>query len=570
MSFKKKIVSAGIEFASKLGLFRSYRFFYRSSGYTEKELERPLIAVANTYSETTLGHQHLREIGEAVKAGIYLGGGVPLEFNTIGPCGGYAREKTFTTEAMHYDLPQREAIADTVEIQVKNLGPDGLVCIGTCDKSIPGLWLASARLNLPTVFVTGGPSLPGQAGDKETVFPTEVIEKAISSYREGEKGLLEAKKFISGCESCWVLTAGACPEMTTANTVQIATEVMGLCLPESSTIPAVFNERKEVAKITGMVAVNLVKEKKKFSDFVTKEAILDALRVVGAIAGGTNAILHLLTLAREMGIKITLEEVENALNTTPLIGAFRPSGPYTVVDLHGAGGVPGVMKRILHLLTPGRRFVTGEKIKEVAERGLAKEEIIKPADNPVSERSAIYVLKGSLAPEGALARPTVKGALKYLKGPARCFDSQEDAISAILAGEIKKGDVVVLRYQGPRGGPGFVENFQVVLLAGFLGIENIAVITDGRFSGATTGCLYVGYVSPEAQVGGPIALVRDGDVIEVDIEKREVNVLLSQEEMERRRNEWKPPEPRFKKGILVDWFYNASQFHEGATLKRKA
>lgn len=568
MNFKKRLVEAGIEILSKFGIFRSYRFFYRASGFTEEELKRPLIAVANTYMESTLGHMHLKEIGECVKAGIYLAGGLPVEFNTIGPCGGYAREKRFITDAMYYDLPQREAIADSVEVQVKNLAPDGLVCIGTCDKSIPGLWLASARLNLPTVFVTGGPSLPGFIEGENTTFPTEILDMAVSFYRKGEKGIIQLRNFIRECEACWVLTAGSCPEMTTANTVQMATEVMGLCLPGSSTVPAVFNERREIAKISGMLAVRLAREKKRFSDFVTKEAILDALRVTGAVGGGTNGVLHLLTLSRAMGFSLTLDEIEDVMNSTPLIGAFKPSGPHSIFDLHNSGGIPGVLKVLLPLLSKDRLTVSGRTIKEIAEEAKVDSQILKSMEEPVEKRSAIYVLRGNLAPGGALARPTVKGAVKYLRGKAKTFNSQEDAISSIIAGEVKSGEIIVLRYQGPRGGPGFVENFQVALIAMYMGLKDIAVITDGRFSGATFGCLYVGYVSPEAQVGGPIALVRNGDEVEIDVEKRSVNLLISPEEMERRKKEWSPPPPRFTRGVLLDWFQNASQFPEGATLKR--
>lgn len=550
---------------------RAHRFFYKVSGFTDRELKNPIIAIANTSQEAGVGHMHLKQLAEAVKAGVYTAGGTPIEFNTIGPCGGYARDTEFGWATMLYDLPQRDVIADSVEVQMRNYGADGLVCIGTCDKSIPGLWLAAARLNLPTIFLTGGPALPGEYEGECTVFPTDVILGSLKGVLEGEKSLLGMLKDNKEMEGKWLLTCGACPELTTANTVQMATEVMGLCIPGSSTMPGFLTEKIRVAKETGYRIVEMVRQKQRFSDFVTRESIMDAARMIFAVSGGTNGLLHLLSLAKYMNIDIDLNTFDQLSDSTPYLCPIRPAGNYTMIDLHYAGGVFGVLKQLQDYIHTERPVITGETIGKVLQDWrIENQSVIRKIDEAILKRGSILIMKGNLAPRGALCRPAVvKDAMERFEGTARVFNGQHEAIKAVVRKEIKEGEAVVIRFEGPRGGPGFSEDFRVVLLLETLGYRNVAVITDSRFSGVTKGLLYVGYVCPEAYVGGPLAAIRDGDRIKIDLKEKRVDVELSEDEIKRRLMNFKPPEPRIKEGILVDWHLLATQFDEGAMLKRR-
>lgn len=550
---------------------RAHRFFYKVSGFTDRELKNPIIAIANTSQEAGVGHMHLKQLAEAVKAGIYSAGGTPIEFNTIGPCGGYARDTEFGWATMLYDLPQRDVIADSVEVQMRNYGADGLVCIGTCDKSIPGLWLGAARLNLPTIFLTGGPALPGEYDGECTVFPTDVILGSLKGLLDGEKSILEMLKDNKEMEGRWILTCGACPELTTANTVQMATEAMGLSLPGSSTMPGFLTEKIRIAKETGYAIVEMVKKKQKFSDFVRKDSIIDAVRLIFAVSGGTNGLLHLLSLAKYMNIDIDLNTFDSISDATPYICPIRPAGNFTMIDLHYAGGVFGILKRLVDFVHLDRPVVSGERVGEVIERWkIESEAVIRRLNEPIRERGSILVLRGNIAPRGALCRPAVvSNPREKFDGIARVFNGQHEAINAVVRKSIKEGDVIIVRFEGPRGGPGFSEDFRVVLLLETLGYKDVAVITDSRFSGVTKGLLYVGYVCPEAYIGGPLAALKDGDRISIDLKTKTVNVELSDEEIKERLKNFKPPEPRIKEGILVDWHLLATQFDEGAMLKRK-
>lgn len=551
------------------GRLKTYDYFYLSSGFTGRELRRPLIAIVNSPNDFVIGHQPLSALAKYVREGILEAGGTPVEFSTIGPCAGYCKERGFGTETLHYDLPQRDVIADSVEVMLRNLNPDGVVCIGTCDKSIPGLWLGISRFDKPTIFFTGGPAIPGEFGGETVFFPSDLVRKAFERIRSGENPLRVLKELESG-KSKWVLTCGACPEMTTANTTQMCVEAMGLCLPGVSTMPPVFNEKVVLAKETGYAIVQMVKEGMSFRKLVTKEAIEDALRVVFATAGGTNAILHLLALADSLRIPISVEEIDRISSSTPYICSVAPCGKFSVPELHIAGGVYGIMKSIEKLIHKDRLTVSGRRVGEILRESSFDGEIIRSANNPVREGGSIVVLKGNIAPVCAIARPVVEGVYKdEFVGRAKCFDDQERALECVAEGSVKEGDVLIIRYQGPRGGPGYVEDFKIVLLLEILGIRNVAVITDGRFSGATRGALYVGYVCPEAQVGGPIGVVRDGDEVKIDLKNKRVDVLLSDEEINRRMREWKPKPPRFKEGILVEWFKSATQFDRGAVLERR-
>jgi dihydroxy-acid dehydratase len=547
-----------------------HRFFYKASGFTDAELERPLIAIANTMQDAGVGHMHLRQVAEAVKAGVYLAGGTPIEFNTIGPCGGYCQQRGIDDLTMLYDLPQRDAIADSVEVQMRNYGANGLVCIGTCDKSIPGLWLGAARLNLPTLFVTGGPAYPGEFEGKPTVFPTDVMLRCVNAVLSGSMNEDDFQATMSEMEGKWLMSCGACPELTTANTVQMATEIMGLCLPHTSTIPGPDMERVRMAKEAGARIVGLVREGSTFSDYVTERSIADAARIIMATSGGTNGILHLLSLAKFLSLDITIDTFAEISEETPYVCPIRPSGPYTMVDLHRAGGPFAVLKRLYDKAAKDRPTVMGNCIGEILdETRILNEEVIRPLDKCLSPHGGIVVLRGNLAPRGSLSRYTVAGdETQEFRGPCKCYDTQQAAILGILQGEVESGTAVVVRYEGPRGGPGFSENFQVVLILEALGIRDVAVITDSRFSGATVGALYVGYITPEAQMGGPLAAVRDGDIVTISIPKREVNLEVDSEEIEARLRDWTPPAPRVTSGILVDWHLLATQFDEGAMVKR--
>lgn len=558
-----------------LGLFaqvKTHRFFYKASGFTDEELERPLIVIANSMQDAGIGHVHLKALADAIKSGIYLAGGTPVEFNTIGPCGGYCKDGSLDPTLLLYDLPQRDVIADSVEIQVKNLGADGLVMVGTCDKSVPGLWLAGARLNLPTIFYTGGPAEPGTFEGKPTTFPTDIILEGVNRTLSGKMSEEQFQKTMYDMEDKWVTSCGACPELTTANTVQMATEVMGLTLPGMSTVSGgSLMQRTRLAKQTGYAIVKLVQQGKRFKDFVTASAIKDALRLIMAVSASTNGVLHLLALAYTLSLDINLRTVSEISDKTPYLVPVRPSGPFTMIDLHHAGGPMAVLKRIEKDVDTVRPTVTGETIGErLGKTRISNERVILPVEKAISPFGGIVVMHGNIAPNGALARYTiVKQKNRYFTGKAKCFDEEQLAIFAILNGDVQSGDVIVLRYQGPRGGPGFAENFRTVLILGSLGLHDVAVITDSRFSGATTGALYVGYISPEAQTGGPIAIIKDGDEITIDVDKRTVSVKLTDAEIKQRLSLWKPPEAKVKEGVLVQWYLSAEQFETGALLPRK-
>lgn len=553
-----------------LGKMEAHRFFWKASGYIDQDLERPVIAIANSMQDAGVGHAHLRELARHVKESVYAAGGTPIEFNVIAPCAGYSRSRGLDDITMLYDLPQRDNIADAIEIQLRNYGADGLVCIGTCDKIVPGMWLGAARVDLPTIFLLGGPALPGEWLGEETVFPTNVLVKGLNKVLAGEMDEEAFFAELRRMEACWVCGFGACPELTTANTTMISTEAMGLCLPGVSTTPGSDTAKIHQARETGYAVMRLVKERIPFSRIVTREALCDAFRLVMAVSGSTNGILHLLSLAVAMEKEITLDDIQAIGETTPYLAPLRPSGPHSMVAFHRAGGVMALMGELEDLLALDRTTVAGASVGDLVKAGAVSDHrVIRTRADPVLPTGGITVMGGNLAPAGALCRHTAAGCADgEFTGPAVCFDRQADATMGVLTGRVKPGDVMVIRYQGPRGGPGFSENFIVVLLLDALGLNDVAVITDSRFSGATEGALYVGYIAPEAYVGGPLAAVRDGDEISISVRERRVDVKLSDEEIGLRLQDFTPPEPRVTTGVLVDWNRTATQFHEGAMLKR--
>ena len=549
----------------------AHRFFWKASGYIDEDLARPIVAVVNSPQDAGVGHVHLRELSRHVKESIYAAGGTPIEFSVIAPCAGYAKAKSIDDINLLYDLPQRDVIADSIEIQMMNYGADGLVCIGTCDKIVPGMWLGAARLNLPTIFLPGGPAHPGRWRGQETVFPTNVLVRGLNMVLSGEMTEQEFFGELSRMESCWITCAGACPELTTANTTMLATEAMGLCLPGASTTPGADTAKVHEARRTGHAIMRMIADKLTFDRVVTRSAILDAAAAVMAVSGSTNGILHLLTLAVSMNLDIKLDDFQAVGDRTPYLCPLRPSGPHSIVDFGRAGGVMGLMKRLGDRIDPDRPSVSGKTMGELAAAAeIADEEVIRPTDRAIFPTGGIVVMRGNLAPEGALVRHTVVSpAGGEFTGPALCFDTQIDALMGILSGKVKSGDVMVIRYQGPRGGPGFSENFKVVLILDALGLNDVAVITDSRFSGATEGALYAGYICPEAYVGGPLAALRDGDRVTISVKSRRIDVDLSDDEIAQRLAGFVPPRPRITTGVLVDWNLTATQFHEGAMLKRR-
>ncbi|MFB0562289.1 MAG: dihydroxy-acid dehydratase [Candidatus Lokiarchaeia archaeon] len=542
------------------------KWFYKSSGFIDEELERPIIGIVNTWQEATLGHMHLRQVADAVKAGVYLGGGTPIEFNLMGPCTGYSE----ATMNYRFDLPQRDAIADSMEIQLEVLRCRGLVCIATCDKEIPGVWLGAARKDLPTIIITGGPALPGKFRGEETTFPTDCLVPCAYEVISGKMSEEEFWSTTRKMEEEWVSTCGACPEMTTSNTLQMLSEALGLSLPRANTAPAVSMNKIRFAKKTGIQIVKLVEDELNFSKIVTKESVENAVRVLMAVSGGTNGVLHLLALANELNLDVSLDDFDRLSKATKYLCHLRPSGPYTVVDFDNAGGVPALMKELEKDLNLNCITVTGKTLKEnLIEAEILNREVIRPQTNPILDEGGIAVLRGNLAPNGAVSRFTVvKKDIHEFEGPAKVFDTEEEAMLAIASGGIKSGDAVVVRYQGPRGAPGMPDNLVVVFMVSMMGLENVAVVSDGRFSGTTIGALYVGHISPEAYIGGPIAVVENDDVIKISISKRRIEVELTEEEIKDRLASWKPPEPKVKKGVLVSWLETAEQAEKGAVLKR--
>ena len=525
---RSDVVKRGIERAP-------HRSLFKAMGLTDEELERPLIGIANSFNEVIPGHIHLREITEAVKAGVRMAGGTPLEFGTIGICDGIAMNHG----GMRYSLPSRELIADSVETMARAYNFDGLVLVASCDKIIPGMLMAMARLDIPAVFVSGGPMLPGRYNGKyvdiKSVFEAVGAVKA-GKMSEAELHFLE-EVASPGC--------GSCAGMFTANTMNALSEALGVSLTWNGTAPAVYAHRRRIAKKTGMAIVELVRRDIKPSNILTRGAFEDAIAVDMALGGSTNTVLHLMAIAREAGVDLTLDDFDRISEVTPNLVKLSPSGEHYVLDLYEAGGVLGVMKRLseLGLIHGDRMTVNLKTVAELLEEAfVSRPEVIRPVNEPYSERGGLMILHGSLAPEGAVLKVSAISGIETFEGTARVFESEEEATKAILTGKISPGEVVVIRYEGPRGGPGMREMLTPTSAIAGMGLDReVALVTDGRFSGATRG-LSIGHVSPEAAEGGPIALVQDGDTVRIDVGKKRIDLLVDEEELEERRRHWKPIE----------------------------
>ena len=529
----------------KEGIERApHRSLFKALGLTDEEIRRPLIGIANSANDIIPGHIHLDKVVEAVKAGIYMAGGTPFAFGTIGVCDGIAMNH----EGMRYSLVSRELIADSVEIMACAHAFDAMVLVPNCDKIIPGMLMAAARLDIPTVVVSGGPMLAGLYKGKK-VDLVQVFE-AVGSVKAGRMDAGDlAQLEEQACPTC-----GSCAGMFTANSMNCLTESLGMGLPGNGTIPAVFSDRIRLAKQAGVQAMRLFEENITPSQIMTSEAFHNALSVDMALGCSTNTILHLLAIAHERGIRIDLEEVNRISESCPKLCSLSPAGDHHIEDLHTAGGIPSVMKELamLGVLREDAMTVTGrtlgENLSEVRE---ADGDVIRSRNAPLSREGGLAVLFGNLAPEGCVVKQSavVESMLRH-KGPARVFEGEEEATEAILSGKIKTGDVIVIRYEGPKGGPGMREMLTPTSAIAGMGLDaSVALITDGRFSGATRGAA-VGHISPEAMEGGLIAQVQEGDTIEIDIPAKRIHLQVDTDEISRRENAWNPPPPKVSGGVL--------------------
>jgi len=547
----------------KKGLERApHRSLLKALAYTDEEINRPIIGIANSFNEVIPGHNHLKDVVEAVKAGIRMAGGTPMEFNTIGVCDGIAMGH----KGMKYSLISRELIADSVEIMGTAYPFDGLVTVCNCDKIVPGMMMAMLRLNIPGVMISGGPMLAGCV-NKKVIDLISVFEGV--GARNAKKITEEELKQLED-EAC--PGSGSCAGMFTANSMNCLSEALGLSLPGNGTIPAISAKRKRLAKTAGMKVMDLVARDIKPRDIATKKAFLNAMCVEMALGSSTNTVLHLPAIANEAGIKLDLELFNEVSEKTPNLCRISPAGGQHIEDLDKAGGIPAVMAELSKkkLLDLGLKTVTGLTVKENL-HGVKNldPEVIHPIDEPYSPDGGLSILFGTLAPDGAVVKKSaVDEKMRVHEGPARVFDSEEDAMQAIMSGKIKKGDVVVIRYEGPKGGPGMREMLSPTSAIAGVGLDkDVALITDGRFSGGTRGAA-IGHVSPEALEGGPMAIVREGDRIRVDIPGKKLDLLVDKDEVEERFKKWKKPGYKITEGCLYRYAKQVTSASTGAVFRK--
>lgn len=549
--------------AIKKGLERApHRALLKAMGYTDEEINRPLVGIANAHNEIIPGHIHLDKITEAVKAGIRVAGGTPISFGTIGVCDGIAMNH----EGMKYSLASREVIADSIEIMAKAHPFDALVLVPNCDKIVPAMLMAALRVNIPAIMVSGGPMLTGRFRGKDvhlvSVFEGVGRVKANTMTLEALEELEEA-----ACPGC-----GSCAGMFTANSMNCLTEALGLGLPGNGTIPAVSAARFRLAKRAGMAIMNLLEENIRPRDIATRQAFENALAVDMALGCSTNTVLHVPAIAREAGVDLPLDTFNEVSERTPHLCSLIPGGPHSMQQLDEAGGIQAVMRELLNTdagLHQEVLTVTGNTLREnLTSVNVRDAEVIRPVDDPYHEVGGIGVLYGNLAPDGAVVKQSaVAEEMLEHSGPARVFDSEEQAQSAILGGKIKKGDVVVIRYCGPKGGPGMPEMLSPTSAIIGMGLgKSVALLTDGRFSGGTQGAC-IGHVSPEAADGGPIALVKEGDTIVIDIPKKLLQLDVPEEELKKRLNQWHSPQPKITSGYVARYAKHVTSGSTGAVLK---
>ena len=549
--------------AVKVGMQQApHRSLFNALGLTEEELSKPLVGIVSSYNEIVPGHMNIDKIVEAVRVGVAMAGGTPIVFPAIAVCDGIAMGHT----GMKYSLVTRDLIADSTECMAMAHQFDALVMVPNCDKNVPGLLMAAARVNVPTVFVSGGPMLAGRVKGHKTSLSS--MFEAVGSYAAGTMTLDDVREYE--CKTC--PTCGSCSGMYTANSMNCLTEALGMGLRGNGTIPAVYSERIKLAKHAGMKVMELLEKNIRPRDIMTEKAFMNALAVDMALGCSTNSMLHLPAIAHEAGVELNMEIANEVSAKTPNLCHLAPAGPTYMEDLNEAGGVYAVMnelnkKGLLHtdLIT-----ATGKTVGENIEGCVNKDpSVIRPVENPYSETGGIAVLKGNLAPDtGVVKRSAVVPEMMVHEGPARVFDCEEDAIAAIKGGKIVAGDVVVIRYEGPKGGPGMREMLNPTSAIAGMGLgSTVALITDGRFSGASRGAS-IGHVSPEAAVGGPIALVEEGDIIKINIPENKLELAVSDEELEARRAKWQPREPKVTTGYLARYAKMVTSGNRGAILEK--
>lgn len=545
----------------KKGLERApHRSLLRALGFSDDELKAPLIGIANSFNEIIPGHIHLRDIVSAVKAGIRQAGGVPVEFGVIGVCDGLAMNH----EGMKYSLVSRDLIADSIEIMAQAHAFDGLVLVTSCDKITPGMLMAAFRINIPSILIAGGPMLTGEfRGQKVNLISAF---EGVGKVKSGEI----TEEELSELEACACPTCGSCAGMFTANSMNCLTEALGMALPGNGTIPAVYADRIRLAKETGKTIVNLVKKGLTPKKLISENSFRNAISVDMALGCSTNTVLHLMAIAREAKIPLDLKTFDEISRRTPVLAKLIPAGPHSVQELHQAGGIPAVMKELskLGLIDTSALTVSGKKLGDILSKAENRNpEVLRPVERPYSPEGGIAILYGNLAPEGAVVKTSaVLPEMMKHTGPARVFNSEEEAYTAILSGKIKAGDVVVIRYEGPKGGPGMREMLSPTSAIIGMGLgRSVALLTDGRFSGGTQGAC-IGHISPEAAEGGPIALVEEGDLIEIDIPERRLELKVSKEELLRRKKNWRAPKKKLK-GVLKKYQSLVNSASSGAILE---
>lgn len=539
------------------------RTVFKAMGFSDDDLSRPIIGIANSWNELAPGHINLRQIAEHVRKGIHRAGGTVAEFGVIGPCDGTAQGH----KGMHYILPARDLIANDIEIMAEAHQLDGLVLLGSCDKIVPGMLMAAARLSIPTIFLNGGPMLGGVEFDnRKSDFTT--LDEALGMVKSGR---IEPAAHAELEDICGP-TCGSCSFFGTANTMCCLAEAMGMALPGAALIPAVYAERLRIAESTGKAIIDLVKQNT--PTIITRESLRNAIRVLMATGGSTNAVLHLSAIAAEIDIdpKTMMDYYDELSETTPMIATVNPASQYDMEDFYRAGGIPQVMKEIVPLLHTSCMTVSGktmgENLANYRSRYGVNRNVIKTMEDPFAGSKGLAILRGNLAPNTAITKPAaIDPAMWTFTGAAKVFDSEEDAEKAILAGRIVEGDVVVIRYEGPKGGPGMREMYKAMKYLYGMGLaKKTAIITDGRFSGTNNGC-FVGHISPEAAEGGVLATVADGDTITIDIPNKRLELHVPEEEIDARLAKWRRPEPKFTKGYLNFYSRLASSAADGAVLK---
>jgi len=538
------------------------RALYKSMGYSDYDLERPLIGIANSWNRVVPGHYNLNLVSDYVKQGIRQAGGTPVEFGIIAACDGIAQGH----KGMHYILPTRDLIANDVEMMVEAHRLDAVVLLGSCDKIVPGMLMAAARLDIPAILVVGGPMEGGCEFDNRAADTTSLTEGL---------GMLKAAKIdeatFQKLEDCATPTCGSCSFLGTANTMCCVAEAMGMCLPGSATIPATHADRLRAAQQSGRQIIELLRSGIAARQIINGKGIENAIRISTAIGGSTNVALHIPAIGYEADEQVTMDRFEKLCRSTPHIAKMNPAAAPNVPDFHHGGGIPAVMKEALPILHGDALTVTGKTVAEnVAHAEIRNSGIIKTMSNPWSKEGGLAVLRGNLAPNTAITKPAaIVPEMHKFTGEARCFNTEEAANEAILEGKVQEGEVVVIRYEGPKGGPGMREMYTAMKLLYGRGLAlKTAVVTDGRFSGTNNGC-FVGHVSPEAAEGGPIAIVEDGEMITIDIPNRSLHLHISDEEIKARLARWQRPEPKFKKGYLALYARLAESADKGAIIRHK-